>query len=505
MEHKRGNLKKGFLLNLISLGITFLTSFLLTPIILSKLGNAGFGMWVLIQSFSGYYGLVNLGLVSALQRSVTHDLAQKNMQSLQQTVGTAVLFLTLTGSVVLLAAIGLGGPIAHFFEVLPAEISVFRMTLIFCAVAVVTDFYGGVNTTFFSARERFDLLNGLGICRQLLQAGGILFVTHYSPSTNAMALVVCCVSSCSLIASWFIARRLIPEISISSAGASLSRLKELLHYGGSTVLLTVTNIVRLRLGNVVIAKTSGLIAVSVYSVAASLVLNMNSVMAASLNVLNPRFTRLNALSNTSELQKLYRGALFGSSLMACWMGLMIILFGERFILFWVGAGMIGAVPVLKILTLAYTVALAQAPGWNLMFALSKHHFIARVSIVEAVAILILGLWLASIYGPAGFACATLIAMLLTKLIIQPPYAASIANLSLRQYLEPMCIPFMVGVGIYLLSQAIQIEEMLRSHGPVLFLTLATLCSILFVGSVWLFARKQKYADAILSRIKSKTT
>lgn len=497
-DTKRTSLKQGAMLNWLSLGLNFGVSFVVTPIIIHKLGAVGFGMWALIQSFSGYYGLVNLGLASALQRFVSRDLAKGDRDSLQQTVGSAVAFFSGTGLLVLLAALLLRAPAVGFFDIPAADAPAFGATLLLCATAVVADFFGALLTTMFTARERFDLSNGLAIARQVVQATGILLVLHLSPSINGIAAVVCGVSLASLLAGWLIVNSLQSDTTLTWRGARMARLKELLHYGTSTMLLTIANIVRLRLGNLVIAKTAGLSAVGMFTVASNLVLQMNSIVASSFNVLNPRFTRLHTQGKQTELQSLYRVSLFASSSLACGMGLMILVFGERFILFWIGESFLPAVPILHVLTVAYVFALAQAPSWNLMFALARHHYMSRVTIIEAGGIVVLGLWLSRTYGAIGFAWATAGAMLFTKLLLHPPYAAQLANLSLRAYLAPMFLPFLASTGLWCLAWAADVQTLLRNGGLLQFAFLSMAFAVVYCAILGLLGWNRDYARLIFN-------
>ncbi len=465
---KRTSLKKGALLNWLSLAVHFVATFVVTPIIIRTLGNAGFGTWALIQSFSGYYGLVNLGLGSALLRSITHDLATQRLDSLQTTVSTAVRFFALTGGGIVLLGAALCVPAAGFFGVADAEVATFSVTLLLAAGSVVLDFFGSVTTSVVNACERFDLLNYLNIGRQLAQTGGTLLVLWIQPSITGIAAVIFLVSLGALLLGIGFTRRLLPEISLAKPGFDRGRLRELLAYGRSTVLLTVSNVVRLRLGNVIIAKFAGVAAVAGYSVAVSLVTNFSTVISSSLGVLNARFTRLHAKAEHAELAKLYRSALFASSAMACGLGTGMILFGEKFIHLWIGKTLPEAVPVLQALVLAYILALAQSPGWNLMFALSKHHFMARIAAVESAANIALGVWLAARYGAVGFAWATAATMILTKVTVQPVYSARIGGLSTASYLAPMAAPFAAAAALAAVWYGAGLHTAILRGGPGTF-------------------------------------
>ncbi len=57
---------KNVLANWLGLGTTMVVGFLLTPFILHKLGDTAFGLWVLLTTFTGYYGLLDLGLRNSI-------------------------------------------------------------------------------------------------------------------------------------------------------------------------------------------------------------------------------------------------------------------------------------------------------------------------------------------------------------------------------------------------------------------------------------------------------
>ena len=53
-----------------SLGVDVVVGFLLYPFILHKLGDTASGIWVLIFTITGYYGLFDLGIRSSVVRYV---------------------------------------------------------------------------------------------------------------------------------------------------------------------------------------------------------------------------------------------------------------------------------------------------------------------------------------------------------------------------------------------------------------------------------------------------
>ena len=54
-----------------ALGVDVVVGVLLSPFILHRLGDTAFGVWVLIFSITGYYGLFDLGIRSSIVRYVS--------------------------------------------------------------------------------------------------------------------------------------------------------------------------------------------------------------------------------------------------------------------------------------------------------------------------------------------------------------------------------------------------------------------------------------------------
>src|ERR1019366_9982088 len=54
---------------------TLLIGFFLAPFIVHRLGNTGYGVWTLVVSLTGYFGLLDLGLRQSVGRFVAHHVA----------------------------------------------------------------------------------------------------------------------------------------------------------------------------------------------------------------------------------------------------------------------------------------------------------------------------------------------------------------------------------------------------------------------------------------------
>src|ERR1700757_3153592 len=83
----------------IALGTNVLVGIFLSPFMLHRLGDAAFGIWVLIFSITGYYGLFDLGIRSSLVRYVSTYTAKKDSIGLAKLISTSLATYTAIGAV----------------------------------------------------------------------------------------------------------------------------------------------------------------------------------------------------------------------------------------------------------------------------------------------------------------------------------------------------------------------------------------------------------------------
>src|SRR2546430_9027577 len=85
-----------------ALGVNVLVGIFLSPYILHRLGDEAFGLWILIFSITGYYGLFDLGIRSSIVRYVAKYAAIDDHDQLNRLVNTAMFAYSCLGLLCLL-------------------------------------------------------------------------------------------------------------------------------------------------------------------------------------------------------------------------------------------------------------------------------------------------------------------------------------------------------------------------------------------------------------------
>src|SRR5208283_4667480 len=67
---------KGSILSGISFTLRTFVSLFMTPFMITHLGNRSYGLWILVASFSSFYGLLDFGLASGVQRFLSRAIGK---------------------------------------------------------------------------------------------------------------------------------------------------------------------------------------------------------------------------------------------------------------------------------------------------------------------------------------------------------------------------------------------------------------------------------------------
>lgn len=474
MTKKRQSLKISAISNWISLLVQVATGFFLTPFVIKHLGQSGYGIWVLVGSFIGYYGLLNLGVGSAITRYIARFSSQQDTKSLNETANTALTMFCTTGSLVILLSFFIASPLSRFFQIAPEQLGEFKRIVLVLGIATGLSFPSGVFAAMITARERYVAVNVVNISATLLRSGLTVVILLSGHGLAGIAYPTLAATVISIIAFVMIAKTVMPEFKLQTKFIRLDALKMLLVYGSFTTVIAVADLLRLKIDSIVIGKMIGMAEVGIYGVAAFLIQYMLSIVASGMGVLAPRFASLDGSDNRGELKETFLLALSISSFISCGVALLLLLFGRAFILLWVGKDFTAAVPVLTILTVSYAFALSQNPAISLMYALNKHRYYAVVTMIEAIANILLSILLARQYGIIGVALGTAIPMILIKFFVQPIYVSRIIELRLREYAKMLAPSFAVSMMIAFIFNCLTNSYTLDSIMANTYLTLAIL-------------------------------
>ena len=453
IQEKRPSLLINALSNWAALAITVLVGLFLTPYIISHLGKTGYGIWILISSIIGYYGILDLGVTSAITRYVARYAGQKDYNSLNETISTSFVMFCIIGFVIVCASFALAGPMLSFFNVSTDQVEKFRQTVWLLGLAAGLGFPGNFFGAVIKAHERFVAANFVTVIITLMRASLIVLLLSRGIGLVGVACSHLLTTIFMIILNFALCKLLFSHFELQLRSARWNVLRTLLGFGAATSVASIADIMRFNLDSFVIGKWINIPAVAVYGVAALLIrFFMQFIGSGTVTVLTPRFASIDGQGKRGQLQQLFLKSLSVAAFLSFGVGTLIIILGRRFIVLWVGTEFLEAVPVLLVLTVSYSIALAQTPSISLVYALKKHYLFAGASVVEGIANVALSIYLAPRYGILGVAIGTAAPMLIIKLFVQPIYVSRIIGIPLIRYWYRLTPAFCLAIGVVIIGR-----------------------------------------------------
>jgi O-antigen/teichoic acid export membrane protein len=316
--------------------VSALAGFICIPIVVRGLGADAYGLLTLVSAFTGYLGLMEMGLGTAIIRYIAY----------YRELGYGATVVSMTRVVVAwFAAAGIVGAILLYVlapwlvrDVLkvPADLQATGVTVFH--LSAFNFFLGmliSVTSTILPAFLRFDLFALVtGIMGTLASVGpAILASTGY----GLVAIVVFSISlsAAGLAAYVFFVVRLYRGLNRDQGPPWRTVRRQVLSFAGVTALTRVHAVIAEQTNRIVVGAAGGTASAAYYQVPSILSANVNAMLTRIAQVLFPTASRLYAQNDQEALRSLYyrTSRLFFLAIAPVTMGMCI--FAYPLIRYWV--------------------------------------------------------------------------------------------------------------------------------------------------------------------------
>jgi O-antigen/teichoic acid export membrane protein len=434
----------------------------LSRFIRDSLGNAGTGIWSLVVSFVGYYGLLDVGIRSAVGHYVATYHSRREPLQVNRILGSALAMMLLVAAVAaaitIAAAFWLPSWIAHLNELRvasgepPIELSgalddpaTLRAVVLVMGLGFAINFPMVLYGTVIYSLQRIGLQNAIGIGQVLLRAALTVWALRSGQGIRGLAAVVVGTNALAWVASIVAAYRVLPGLSLSVRHANRISSRELLSYGGFNVLVNVGDTVLLYTsGFVIFGALHDPVAITYYSIPANqLVPYFMSIVQAITWSFTPYFTARWATGASADVRRLLESGSRGVVAFAALIAGGLWFLGRDFLMVWQGESYFGSpnqayfeqsAACLAILTGATLLRAAQSCGRQALFAMREVRYLGLLTLAEAVFNVLLSLLLVRRFGLRGIAIATLIPVVITQGFVQPRHLLRELECDARRFL-----------------------------------------------------------------------
>lgn len=225
--------------NWTGLAVSVASAVLLTPYMIGKLGDAGYGVWALAFALIEYYWLLDLGFRSATAKYTAHYHTLGDSVAVNQVVSTGFAYFAGIAALVVAATWTLAPLAPARFEMEPRYQRDFVWLLVMFGASWASGALAMVFQAALEGLQRFDVINRISVAVSLLRVGGCFAVLYGGGGLLALGAVVAgaqllnqalVVVSCYLI---------YPQLRVSLRRVAGPVLRQMAGYGVHTVTATV--------------------------------------------------------------------------------------------------------------------------------------------------------------------------------------------------------------------------------------------------------------------------
>jgi O-antigen/teichoic acid export membrane protein len=407
----------------------------LSPIVLHHLGDSAFGIWVLIFSITGYYGLFDLGIRASVVRYVSKFVATKDDVALNKLVNTSLFTYSCIGAITLAATLILVPYVDTLFRIPPEFHSTAQWLLIMVGASVALGFPLGVTGGVLEGLQRFDIVNSTSIAATLARALLTVVVLRRGGGLLSLAWITVTVPLIVSLIRGVMVRR-ICALRLAWRYVNRETFRQMAGYSGITFMIILASRLKFKTDEIIIGSMMSAAAITYFNVGARIVDYAGDAVIGLAQIFMPMSSHTEA---TGDMDGLQRILILGNRFCALAMFpicVTLIMLGQSIIEVWVGRKYVAlGYPVLVILILATTMLWAQGASTRVLAGIGKHGTWAVVTLLEGISNVLLSVILVRPYGIIGDSLGTAIPMFCTMIFFIPRHTCRRLGIRISTYLQ----------------------------------------------------------------------
>ena len=480
-----------------ALGFNILVGIFLSPFILHHLGDDAFGLWVLIFSITGYYGLFDLGIRSSIVRYVAKYSAKDESDDLNRLINTAFFTYSGIGAVAILVTILVSFYAGAIFRIPASSLHITRLLLVMVGSAVALGFPLGIFGGILEGLQRFYVLNFTSVVSTLIRATLIVIALRHGRGLLTVTLITVLLPLLTALVNATVVFRVLP-LRFRLNYVHRDSLTRIASYSGTTFVIIVASRLRFKTDAMVIGTFVSSAAITYFTIGSRLVDYAGEVVSSLAQIFVPMSSQSDATGDLVALRKIFVAGNRACALIIFPIAAILIILGKSVIEAWVGPRyIVTSYPVLVVLIIPSTLMLAQSASGRILYGMAKHKSLAVVTLMEGCANLLLSILLVRRFGIMGDAVGTAIPLACTTLYFLPRHLCRVLKMRIRTYLSQafllplaLCVPL---VGVLLLMR-----HWFVAHNYLQLLIQLVIASAVYgIGLLWaIWTRKAWHVDGI---------
>lgn len=411
-------LKKGALLSYLTIILTNGIGLVLTPFMISKLGDSEYGLYTLIGALIGYISVLDLGLSNTIVRYVARYRALSDRKGEENFLATTMLLYGVISVIIVLVGIVMYANLERIFESLdPGELEKSRVMFAVLIFNLAITLPGGAFSAICSGYEQFVFPRTLNIVKYIVRSVLVVALLYMGGDAISIVYLDTAVNLIVIgLSGYFVIKKLGVRFKLHQFQIPL--IKEIFAYSIWIFVFALVGQFQWRAGQVILGNTSGTTAIAIYGVGIMLGTYYGAFSTAISGVFLPRATKMTVLeaSGAELTEMMVRIGRYSLIVLLMILG-GFLLYGRQFVHLWVGDTYADSWLIALIIMVSYTLPLIQSFANSIlearkMFAFKALTYIALIVIGTAV-----GAWMIQFWGVIGLIVGSTAGWILSQIIM----------------------------------------------------------------------------------------
>ena len=301
---KKNRLLTNLISNIISFALQMAINFILTPIIVEKVGDAAYGFIGLANNFVSYANVLTIVINSMASRFITLELTKERKEEANKYYSSVLILDIIMSIVVAIASTIIIFNLQKILNI-PAELTVdVKITFIIAFMNLVLSIMNTVFTVATFAKDRLDIDAIRNIIGNIIKAIFLIIVfSILTPKIYYITLGGLIYTLFAILVNIKITKKIAPELKYNKNLYSIEKIKVLAKSGIWNSLNSLSKMLLTGLDLLIANIFVGADAMGVLSVAKTIPTSIETLLGAVANIFSPQFIILYSKHKIKELVK----------------------------------------------------------------------------------------------------------------------------------------------------------------------------------------------------------
>ena len=397
---------------------TFLFPLILTPYIISEIGEVQFGLYALVIGFIGIFSLFDLSISSSFVVFISRYFVKKDFVNLNKYINTGLFFYIIFSLLIVGVGYLFTVPILSRLNIPPelfdTSVKIFYIGL---AIFFVSNAFSVFSSVLITLQKMY-ITSLIGLFAGVINLSGTIILLSMGYGLEGIIWIQLVIALFSNILYIFFAKRSLPEIRIGIRHIEKNPVKEMVKFGSQMQISKLASFASEKYDEFLLAYFSVLNNVTYFNIANKISRTGRMIPFQIIPQVAPVASELKSKEEIEKLSELFSDISKYLSVISFPVFIFIFIFSDLIITTWMGPGFELSANILKILVAGQLFNMVlSAPGNSITPNTGHPEYQMREGLIYLGINLILSYMLIKYYGIVGAAIGNVISIFISSLYI----------------------------------------------------------------------------------------